>query len=97
MLFEILIKKALDIYSYLDKYFDPYYVLMSPFFGSKLLDLLFEMLPENYDIYKLKESINISLENDLTSREYYYLIHESLKYAIRLKSKYLFDFLEHLW
>jgi hypothetical protein len=39
------------------------------------------------------EAIDSVIEGSLESEEYYYLIHESLKYAVRVKDKSLFEYL----
>ena len=92
-----LVKKAINVYHDLDEEFDPYYVLISHFFENKQLGLLFEILPKNYDINVLEEAIDSLLKSELTAEEYYYLIHESLKYAIRVKSKQLFEYMGYVW
>ena len=91
-----LIKRSIKVYGDLIKDFDPYH-LFDSFFLSKQLELLFEMIPKNYNINVLIEGIDLMLESDLESEEYYYLIHESLKYAVRIKNKELFEHLEHIW
>ena len=93
-----LIKKAIKVYYDLDKDFNPHHVLISSFFDTKQLGLFFETLPKNYDINMLEEAIGTEIrETSMGPEEYYYLINESLKYAIRVKSKQLFEYLRAAW
>ena len=94
---EALIKRVIKVYDDYVEDFNAYYVLASSFFESKQLDLLFEILPKNYDINVLQEAIDSIIRSDLTSEEYYYILHESLKYAVRVKSKDLFEYLGYIW
>jgi hypothetical protein len=55
------------------------------------------MLPKNYNGEVLFEAIDSILESGLTSEEYYYLVHESAKYAVRVKNRGLLNTLKFYW
>ena len=89
--FEML-EKSILIYKDLDESFDGYYVLFNSFFHEKMLDKYFKMLPKGYifDSRLIDEELN-------EDPEVYYLIHETLKYAINNNDKNLIFNIKGIW
>ena len=92
--FEILGKSIL-IYKDLDEDFYPEYILFSQFSRRKILDEYFKMLPKNH-IFE-DEVIDIELKNGGTGSDVYYLIYETLKYAINENDKSLRYRIRDIW
>jgi hypothetical protein len=71
-----------------------YYGLFLMFVRDKYLDIVYENIPDDYDENLVTEIIDEAFQGMFFNIELYYLIHETLKYAIKNNKEIIIEYLK---